>query len=270
MYILSGSALHTSSLFTQPGWLGMSFVNILRGVLLLLIAPIVTFLASSLAILFAAFHLDQVRLQAIPRFWARIFCVLGGVDVEVHGMEHLESGKVYIFAANHQSQFDIFALQGYLRHDFRWLAKKELFNIPFFGSGMRRAGHIPVDRAHGRKAIKSLDAAAKEIAAGTSVVIFPEGTRSADGSLQPFKAGGMLLAIKAGVSIVPMAITGSHKVLPKGRMVARPGKIIITMGMPIDAGEFTLKQKHELAERLHAEIDRLITAETASRYVGAN
>jgi len=173
------------------------------------------------------------------------------------GAERLTPGRSYIFAANHQSQFDIFALQGYLGFDFRWMAKLELFKIPIFGPAMRMAGYIPVDRAHGRKAIKSLDEAAARIAGGTSVLIFPEGTRSPDGRLLPFKAGAMVLAIKAGVPLVPVAIVGTHQILPKGKLLFKPGRVEIRVGEPIETRNYSLKQKQELAELLQEKVAEL-------------
>ncbi len=174
------------------------------------------------------------------------------------GGENVVPGRSCIFAANHQSQFDIFALQGYFPFDFRWLAKKELFRIPFFGPAMIRAGHIPVDRAHGRKALKSLDAAAERISTGTSVIIFPEGTRSVDGRLGEFKTGAMILAIKAGVPLVPVAICGSHEILPKGAFLARPGRVAIRIGRPIETVGMKLKDKTALAAELHAAVESLL------------
>ncbi len=243
-----------------PDDISMGLFNLLRSLFLLFLAPALTFLVSVSAITaVVVFRVSPLKVQTLPRLWGRILCRASGVSVTVIGGENLVNDKVYIFAANHQSQFDIFALQGYLRHDFRWLAKKELFEIPFFGTGMRLAGYISVDRAHGRQAMKSLEAAAKRIAAGTSVVIFPEGTRSPDGSLHSFKAGGMVLAIKAGVPIVPVAITGSYEVLPKGRLLARPGKIRINIGHPIETSDYKVKEKRDLAQRLRDKVADLLT-----------
>jgi len=237
----------------------MKFFYMVRSVVALILAPLLTLLVSITAIVaIAIFRVSPARVQVLPRGWARIIARICGVPVLVEGLENLDPGQPYIFAANHQSQFDIFALQGYLGHDFRWLAKQELFRIPLFGPGMRLAGYIPVDRTHGRQAMKSLEAAAKRIAAGTSVIIFPEGTRSRDGSLQPFKAGGMVLAIKAGVPLVPVAILGSHEVLPKGKLLARPGRIVIRIGAPIATRDYQLKQKNELAERLRDAVAALL------------
>jgi 1-acyl-sn-glycerol-3-phosphate acyltransferase len=106
--------------------------------------------------------------------------------------------------------------------------------------------------------LKSLDAAAQRIAAGASVIIFPEGTRSQDGKLQPFKAGGMLLAIKSGVELVPVAIMGTREILPKGRLLAQPGRVLIRVGQPVASRDFTTRQKQELAELMHARVAALL------------
>lgn len=234
-------------------------MNRLPALLVLLIAPFLT-LACSLAVLIGRglLRIPVVKIQAVPHFWGWLITTWSGVSVKVEGLERLDCSKPYIFVANHQSQFDIFVLDGFLDIDFRWLAKKELFRLPFFGWAMLLAGSIPVDRSHGRKALKSLDEAANRIAAGASVVIFPEGTRSPDGQLQPFKAGAMQLAIKSGVELVPMAISGTYEVLPKGKILARPGKVVIRLGMPVDSREFSSKEKQALAELLHDRVALLL------------
>ncbi|MGV1098272.1 lysophospholipid acyltransferase family protein [Thiovibrio sp. JS02] len=230
-----------------------------RGVIVLALTPILTGLVSITALVMVGLlRRSAAEVQFLPRYWGRVVAWLSGVSVTVTGIERLEKGRPYIFAANHQSQFDIFVLQGYLGFDFRWLAKLELFKIPVFGPAMRMAGYIPVDRAHGRKAIQSLDEAAKRIADGTSVIIFPEGTRSPDGRLQQFKAGAMVLAIKAGVPVVPVGITGTHQVLAKGRLLVRPGRVEIRVGEPIETRAYAPKQKQELAELLQAKVAALL------------
>lgn len=232
-----------------------------RGLVALVMIPVLTGLVSLAALLLTILRgAKGADLQFLARWWGRGICRLSGVTVEVTGIEPLEPEKSYIFAGNHLSQFDIFVLQGYLDFDFRWLAKKELFAIPLFGWAMRRAGYIPVDRGHGRKALASLNEAAREIAAGTSVIIFPEGTRSPDGRLQSFKAGGMVLAIKSAVEIVPMAITGTHEILPKGKLVPRSGPVRVRLGEPVPAAAYSLKQKKELAELLESRVRGLMTA----------
>ena len=241
----------------------MKLFSFLRAIFVLFFTPLVTLLIS-IATIFCSAILRQpaASVQVLAAWWARSICVASGVAVQVEGKETLQTGHPYIFAANHQSQFDIFALQGFLGVDFRWLAKKELFRVPIWGAAMRRAGYIPIDRSHGRKAIKSLDQAAKKIAKGTSVIIFPEGTRSKDGKLQKFKSGAMLLAIKSGVPLVPVAITGTYDVLPKGRLLVRAGQVSIKVGQPIDSKEYKSKDKNELALLLQEAVADLIKAQT--------
>lgn len=228
---------------------------------MLVMTPFITLLVSITAlILLVLFHRPQESAQILVKYWGRILCRIAGITVRLEGLENLPPGQPLIFAANHQSQVDIIALQGYLVTNFRWLAKKELFKVPIWGTAMRRAGYIPVDRSNGRQALKSLAEAAQKINEGTSVIIFPEGTRSWDGHLQPFKSGGMTLAIKAGVPLIPTAIIGTHEILPKGRLLTRPGRVTIRLGRPIDTKEYGLKQKQELAQLLHEKVAILLRA----------
>lgn len=240
----------------------MQVVQLFRGMCVLLLAPVLTIVTSIAGLVGTTlFRMSAVSAQCFPRLWARIILAVSGVTVELQDGAGLRRDQPYIFAANHQSQFDIFALQGYLDFDFRWLAKKELFRVPVFGAAMRRVGYIPVDRSHSRAAVKSLDEAAQRIADGTSVIIFPEGTRSVDGHLLPFKSGAMVLAIKSRVPVVPVAILGTHAILPKGRLLAKSGRVVIRIGTPIETKGYKLGQKHELAERLQAAVAALIVNE---------
>ena len=237
----------------------MKWLTSFRAILVLTITPFLTLLTCLVAI-FAIFFLkiSADKAQILPQLWARCICWCAGVTVDVSGRDLLTLSGPYIFAANHQSQFDIFALQGYLGINFRWLAKKELFSVPIFGAGMRAAGYISVDRSKGRQAVQSLNEAAQRISDGTSVIIFPEGTRSPDGQLMPFKSGAMALAIKAGVPIVPVAITGTHHVLAKGKLLAKPGQVAIRLGSPIDTSLYKAADKQLLASRLHQEVESLL------------
>ena len=237
-------------------------MRFLRSAFFFLLLPLIT-LETSLATLIAGhiFHWAPSRLQLFPTNWGRMLCWIAGVTVHVHGSEHLLEKQPMILAANHQSLFDIAAIQGYVNKDIRWMAKKELFRIPFFGPAMRVAGFISVHRGHGREALKGLALAAEQIRAGASVVIFPEGTRSPDGSLQPFKSGGIFLALKAGVPILPVGISGSGKVLPKGHFFPRPGTIIIRIGPPLDPSGFSAQDKKKLAAALQKKISALLPDE---------
>lgn len=172
-------------------------------------------------------------IHRLGRLWAGIIIRTSGVKIEMQGHEHIPVGKPVIFACNHASQFDILVLLEDLPGQFRFVVKKELFKVPLFGFALYHAGYIPIDRSGGKAAMSSLQEAAKRVKKGIPIVIFPEGTRSPDGRLMPFKMGGILIAIKAGCPIVPVAIKGSHKVLPKGSIRIRPGRIRMTIGLPV-------------------------------------
>jgi len=237
----------------------MKLYRFLRALLTIPYALLLTLAVSIVTLLWTlVLRRDASSVQGLAAWWAKSICVAAGVSVSVTGTEKLASGKPYIFAANHQSQFDIFALQGFLGVDFRWLAKKELFQVPIWGPAMRKAGYIPVDRSRGRQALKSLNEAAQKIAAGTSVIIFPEGTRTPNGIMQDFKAGAMVLAIKSGVDIVPVAIKGTYEILPKGKLLMKPGKVTIRVGKPIATKDRTSKDKHALAKDLQEEVAELL------------
>ena len=237
----------------------MKLFHFFRALLVIPFSLIVTLIISILTLFYTVvLRRGAASVQGLAAWWAKSICTASGVAVTVSGTEKLDPNKPYIFAANHQSQFDIFALQGFLGIDFRWLAKKELFQVPIWGPAMRSAGYIPVDRSRGRQALISINEAAEKIAAGTSVIIFPEGTRTRDGKMQDFKAGAMVLAIKSGVDIVPVAITGSYEILPKGKLLIKPGNISIQLGNPIATGKYTSKDKHTLAKILHEDVAKLL------------
>jgi len=237
----------------------MTASSFFRGGALLLLAPAIT-IYYSLAILVAIFILrvDEDTLQNLPRRWSKMFCRIAGVRVKIEGADKLQPNTGYIYCANHLSQFDIFSFQGYFPLNFRWLAKEELFKIPFLGRAMSNAGAIAINRSQGREALKSLQKVAERIKAGTSILIFPEGTRSADGNLHPFKAGAMLLAIKSGVPLVPIAFIGSYSVLPKGAFLTHPGTITIKIGDPITVAGCGTKDKQELALIVHDKVAELL------------
>jgi 1-acyl-sn-glycerol-3-phosphate acyltransferase len=242
----------------------MKLYRFLRALLVIPFALLLTLFTSVMTLFWTlVLRRDAASVQGFAAWWARSICTAAGVAVSVSGTGKLDSGKPYIFAANHQSQFDIFALQGFLGVDFRWMAKKELFQVPIWGPAMRKAGYIPVDRSRGRQALKSLGKAALKIAAGTSVIIFPEGTRTKDGIMQDFKAGAMVLAIKSGVDIVPVAIKGTYEILPKGKLLMNPGNVTISVGKPIATKNRTSKDKHALAKILQKEVAALLNPTTS-------
>ncbi len=205
------------------------------------------------------------------RLWGRVALWANGVKVSIEGMENLRGEGPYIFMSNHQGSYDIFALLGHLPFQFKWLAKKELFSIPFLGWAMAAAGYISIDREGTRETVEAMNKAAEKIRDGMSVVIFPEGSRSPDGTIQPFKNGGFTLAIKSRVPIVPLALTGSREIMPKERLTATSGEIRIRMGRPIETSHHSMKDRKDLMEKVKETIlqnFKLISREETGRNRG--
>jgi 1-acyl-sn-glycerol-3-phosphate acyltransferase len=192
-----------------------------------------TFLFSVSAFISTLFDASGRLYARHARLWARLALALNGVSVTLAGAEHLPDGPV-IFMSNHQSNFDILALLAAMPRQIHWIAKKELFEIPVFGPSMRRGGYIPLDRGDGRKALQSMDEAAATIHHGKSVVLFPEGTRTPDGNLLPFKRGGFILARKADVPVIPITINGSGRINPANQIRLYSGDIRITLHPPVE------------------------------------
>ncbi|MGD8561427.1 MAG: lysophospholipid acyltransferase family protein [Desulfarculaceae bacterium] len=201
---------------------------------------------------------SEAKVQWVPRIWARALIWGVGCPVSSQGLEKLASGQTFVFASNHTSALDIPAVQAVLPPNFRWIAKKELFSIPVFGQALRHAGYIPIDRSNRREAMKSLKRAAERIAGGASVVIFPEGTRSPDGKLLPFKSGGLGLAIKSGRPVVPMAILGAGKALPPKKYILSPQRVRIVAGSPISTSGLELKDRDHLANQVREKVEELL------------
>jgi 1-acyl-sn-glycerol-3-phosphate acyltransferase len=207
---------------------------------------------SCLAIFVSLWNRDGDYSHVVGRIWAKTILLLSRVTVSVQGLHHLDAGATYIYMVNHQSMFDILVLQGYVSVQFRWLAKRELFQIPVFGPSMTRAGYISIDRSNRRMAHKSLLEAAQKIAQGVSVVIFPEGSRSRDGEIMPFKPGGFHLAVRAGQPIVPVAICGTHDVMPKGSLRISPGRVTVSINPPIETASYAKGDKSLLMETVRS------------------
>ena len=185
------------------------------------------------ALVLSPFDRRGERVNAAGRLWAALHLKACGVTVSVEGLEHLP-GSPHIFMCNHQSTLDIFALLSSLDLPFKWMAKRELFSIPFLGFALRAGKNIPVDREHPRKAVQSLKEAALRLREGAHIVMFPEGTWSTDGSLLPFKKGGFSLALRTDTPIIPVGIRGTGPLQPEGCLVPRSkGLVTIRIGSPV-------------------------------------
>ena len=208
-------------------------------------------LVLGLLVIFLSFFVRSGNpMHKIARFWGRSLLIVSRVKVSVKGLSNIDRSQSYIYMSNHQSNFDIPVLLGYLKVQFRWLAKMELFKIPIFGRAMRKAGYISIDRNNRESAFESLKTAARKIKSGASVLIFPEGTRSRDGKIRPFKKGGFVMAVDSGVPIVPIVITGTRSIMAKGSFRINPGKVSMVIHQPIQTSVYTRETKEALMERV--------------------
>ncbi len=228
----------------------------IRSILLWTSIIVTTVGLGTLAFITFPFDRNGNVVHHYARWWARIQLLVSGVRVTVRGFEHLDKESPYIYMSNHQGSYDIFALLSCLPVQFRWIAKKELFAIPIFGWAMRAANYISIDRSGKRKALESIEWAAHKIRGGVSVVIFPEGTRSRNGSIQPFKRGGFTLAIKSGVPIIPITIDGSWDVMPRESMRVRPGEIRVSIDRAIQTTSFSMRERNVLMEKVREALER--------------
>ncbi len=171
------------------------------------------------------------RLTAVP--WSRLGLILSGVQVRLHGLEHLDPKQSYVIVANHLSQYDIWVLYGHLDKDFRWVMKQELRKVPVIGPCCALLGHIFIDRSDSRAAIASLETAKARLVGGTSILFFPEGTRSRDGELRPFKKGAFRMAQDLGLPLLPVTLTGTREILPPDSLRMHPGGAALTVHPPV-------------------------------------
>jgi 1-acyl-sn-glycerol-3-phosphate acyltransferase len=214
----------------------------------------------SLAILAGTFLGVPGRVHVrIGRFWVRWLLRISGVRVTAFGLENIAPGRPQILLSNHASWYDVAALTDVVPKRFRFVGKVELARVPLWGRAWQAAGSIAIDRSDTQRAIASLDNAARLARSDNSaVIIFPEGTRSADGNLQPFKKGAFMLALHSGIEIVPVVVLGSRDILPKGSWRVRAGRIIVRFGRPIDTACYTSLNRDQLMARVRSEMEALL------------
>lgn len=217
-----------------------------------------TIFFGSISLLVSFFDKTGSGQISVARVWARFLLALSGIRVRVSGLDRISPGGSYIFVANHLSYMDTPVMLAYIPVQFRFLAKRGLFKVPFLGQHLSRGGHIPVPLEDPRAAVKTLQRAAEVIQKKKiSLLIFPEGGRSQDGVLQPFKEGAAYMAIRAGVPIVPVALRGTREVLAYGSGVVKAGTVDLHIMEPIDTKGMHLKDRGQLTGRLR----ELISAE---------
>lgn len=182
---------------------------------------------------------------------AKLAMRLGGVRVRAEGLDKIPP-EVCIFVANHTSNADPPAVVSAIPRRVALLGKKEVFRVPILARALRLASFVSVDRSNREAAIASVERALVELKKGVSFLVFPEGTRSPNARLRPFKKGTFVMAIRAGVPVVPISVVGAHRIMRKGEFALRPGEIVVKFHPPVDARQFSTDEKEELIARVHA------------------
>jgi 1-acyl-sn-glycerol-3-phosphate acyltransferase len=237
-------------------------LGVLRSVAILLLT-----LAGSLgAFLAGALGLGEAAASRVMGWWGRTFIRFGGWDLAVDGMETLPPGGA-VLVSNHQSLVDIPLLLAAFPRPVRFLAKRELGEIPLFGKGMAAAGNLFIDRDDPRDAIHMLRVASARLSEGQLLVVFPEGTRSGDGTIGEFKPGAFYLAQKSGAPVVPVYIDGGCRALPKGGLVFRPARLVVHVLPPLSPGEGAGGTKERIAVSARG---RILAAREANAFAAAN
>jgi 1-acyl-sn-glycerol-3-phosphate acyltransferase len=212
----------------------METLSFLRA--LLIIDPLIylyTFVCGAVSLVGSLFDSTGRFQHGCARVWSKMILTTSGIRVRALGLENVDTSRSHVFCSNHLSLMDSPVLLVHVPVPFRIMAKKGLFNLPFLGWWLRRSGHMPVDRTSPKAAMHSLQVAAARVREGASVVFFPEGTRSRTGVTAEFKRGAALLAIQAGVPLLPVAIQGTREVLKPDELHVRPGRVTVSFGKPI-------------------------------------
>src|SRR5579859_472777 len=229
---------------------------------LLITDPIIilaTIVMGSISLLSSLFDSAGHIQHQISRIWSRMLLAVSGVKMRVEGLEKIDPGPTYVFVANHRSFMDIPVLLAHLPPQFRFLAKKGLFLIPFLGTHLRRAGHLPVVKDNARASLKSMNDAVRLVREqGMSVMLFPEGGRSKDGRLQEFVEGAAYIAVKSGAPVIPIAMTGTREVLPMGSLQIMSGIVELRIGDPIPTAHLTHKDRAALTQTMHDRVADLL------------
>jgi len=181
--------------------------------------------------------------------WSRLNSYMTPMFVSVFGRENIDKKQSYVIVSNHQSLYDIFVLYGWLGVDFRWVMKQELRKIPGLGIGCEKIGHIFIDRTDRNRAVEAINAAKSSIVNGTSVIFFPEGTRSMDSKLGTFKMGAFKMALDMGLPILPVTIIGTRDILPPRTINILPGRVRMIINKPIDISVYSNDNLNELAKK---------------------
>lgn len=232
--------------------------RMLRTLWVALVAVAVTLPCAIAEMIVATFSSSSPWVDRINRIWARSLVAAAGIRLRADGLEKIGPNQRYILVSNHYSYFDIPCILAIVPQPIRFMAKVSLFKIPFFGWALARAGFIPIDRKNRRTAVKSFDLAAERIRKGNTIVVFPEEGRSRNPQMRPFQRGAFLLAIKAEVALMPIAVDGTYNVFRVGAKRITPADVTIRVGERIDCTGATLRDKERLATESRAQIEQML------------
>ena len=223
----------------------------IRSLFIIFTSIVFTFICSFIAIVMGLFKTYSDSINNFIRFWARTILRISGIKVEIVGLDNVNPKIPTVYLANHGSLFDILAAVVAIPGTARFIAKKELFRIPFFAQGMKLAGMIKIDRGNSAKARATINEAIGIMKKEVSVIIFPEGTRSREGNIKPFKKGGVILAINGKFQISPMAISGSFHIMKKNSLHLRKGQIKVHFIEPISTENYQIADRNILNDKVH-------------------
>jgi 1-acyl-sn-glycerol-3-phosphate acyltransferase len=244
--------------------LDMMLLKILHTLLFYAAGIITFFVGLFLAIIISIFVRPSHKgFQAIAKIWAKSLLFLTGAKITVNGTGNVPLLEGVIFASNHQGALDVLIALAYMPRPFRFVAKKELFNVPLFGWYMRMAGYVPIEREVSTSAHRTMGGVADVLTGGGAILIYPEGTRSKTGELGAFKRGSMMAAFASGATVVPVAISGSYGMMPKGTYLMNPVPISVNIGHPISYKKYVgirpTKKDYEVElDRLRNDIEALL------------
>jgi 1-acyl-sn-glycerol-3-phosphate acyltransferase len=223
---------------------------------------LVTGFCGTVALIVSLLEKNGRAQHRIAQIWARASVWASGAKVTVHGAENLRKHPVAVYASNHTSYIDTPVLFSSLPFQFRILAKKELWQLPFIGWYLNRSGQISIETTNAHTTLSSLGSGVKALRGGMPLVVFPEGRRTGTGELNPFLSGAAFLAIRAQVPVVPIALTGGYDLLPIHTHHFYPGPLALTAGEPIETRGMTLRQAGELTDRVRAAIEEMLGQKT--------
>jgi len=222
---------------------------------------VLTLLFSTLTVIFSYLVNPKFASRVFGGTWARLLAYLTPISVSIEGAEHADKQRSYVVASNHQSMYDILVIYGFLALDLKWVIKKELRKIPEIGIGCEKAGHIFVERRKPKQAAEAISEALAKLGEGIGLLFFPEGTRSLDGRLLPFKRGAFRTAIDQQIPVLPVTLVGTRDILPTTTVRLFPCKARMIIYPPIETAGMSVDQVHELMQTARDSIASALPSE---------